>query len=77
MQGPGSYGLCQLAYSVASGPMIGMALGEHIAACAELAAFALAHEVRHQAAWGRCMTMLTTSAQPAAWRNRPRQASCS
>jgi hypothetical protein len=64
---PVGHGRCQDAYSVAAGQMIGVLLGEHIAARAGLAAFALAHEVRHQEAWSRYLKMLTVSAQPAAW----------
>jgi hypothetical protein len=64
---PVRHGQCQDARSLARGQMIGVVLGEHIAARPSFAAFALAHEARHQAAWARRLDAIATSAQPAAW----------
>jgi hypothetical protein len=64
---PVRHGQCQEAYSLSCGQMIGVVLGEHIAGRAGFAAFALAHEARHQAAWARRLNAVAVSAQPAAW----------
>lgn len=64
---PVRHGRCQDAYSLASGGMIGVCLGEDIARSPSLAAFVLAHEIRHQGAWARHLNIFAARAQLAGW----------
>lgn len=66
-QDPVRHGRCQDAYSLARDGMIGVCLGEDIARNPSLAAFALAHEVRHQAAWARRLKIFAAGARLAGW----------
>jgi hypothetical protein len=66
-ENPVRHGRCQDAYSLASDGMIGVILGEHIAARPVVASFALAHEVRHQAPWNRHVKILADRGRLAGW----------
>jgi hypothetical protein len=64
---PVRHGECRGAAAIPAGNMIKVVLGEHLAENPRVAAFTLAHEIRHPAGWTCHLSVFATWAQMAGW----------